>query len=98
MATDALHFFPHVGRDAAASLLASPDDGHHLVQFYDDEAVLFDAVVRFLGAGLDAGDRLLVVATPEHREAFVRGLEDRGVDRAIADGQLLLVDAREMLA
>jgi PAS domain S-box-containing protein len=98
MATDALHSFQRVGRDAAAPLLASPEDGHHLVQFYDDEAVLFDAVVRFLGAGLDAGDRLLVVATPEHREAFVRGLRDRGVDRAIADGQMLLVDAREMLA
>ena len=98
MTTDTLLSFQRVGRDAAGPLLASPDDGHHLVQFYDDEAVLFAAVVRFLGAGLEAGDRLVVVATPEHRESLVRLLQDRDVDRAIADGQMLLLDAREMLA
>ncbi|MGO9836578.1 MAG: ATP-binding protein [Polyangiaceae bacterium] len=90
--------FQRVGRGDAAPLLSAPADGHHLVHFYEDEGFLFDAVGRFLGAGLDAGDRLIVIATPEHREGFVRVLQDRHVDRAVAEGQLLLFDAREMLA
>ena len=87
-----------VERDGAALLSSSPADGHHLVHFYEDEGVLFDVVARFLGAGLDAGDRLVVIATPEHREAFVRALHARPVERAITEGQLVLVDARETLA
>ena len=78
-------------------LLSADPDGHHLVHFYEDEELLFEAVGRFLGAGLDADDRLIVFATPEHREGFVRVLHDRHVDRAIAEGRLLLFDARETL-
>jgi PAS domain S-box-containing protein len=90
--------FRRVQGDAAAPLLSAPADGHHLVHFYEDETFLFEAVGRFLGAGLEAGDRLIVIATPEHRESFVRNLQNQSVDRAIADGQLLLFDARETLA
>jgi PAS domain S-box-containing protein len=90
--------FQRVARDAAGPLLEKPADGHHLVQFYEDEAYLLDAVGRFLRAGLDAGDRLIVIAMPDHRDAFIRSLHDRNVDGAIADGQLLLFDARETLA
>jgi PAS domain S-box-containing protein len=90
--------FQRLGPGAAEQLLSAPADGHHLVHFYEDEAFLFDAIGRFLGAGLDAGDRLLVIATPEHREGLVRTLQDRNVDGAIRAGQLLLFDARETLA
>ncbi len=88
----------NVAPGAAASLLTGPADGHHLVHFYEDEAFLFDVVGQFLGAGLDAGDRLVVIATPEHRNGFLQRLQDRDVDRAVADGQLLLLDAKETLA
>jgi PAS domain S-box-containing protein len=90
--------FHRVQRNAATNLLSAPADGHHLVHFYEDEEVLFDVVGRFLGAGLEASDRLIVIATPEHREGFVRVLASRGADHAIAEGRLLLLDAREMLA
>ena len=90
--------FQRVRREEAAPLLSAPADGYHLVHFYEDEGFLFEAVGRFLGAGLEAGDRLIVIATPEHRDGFLRALQDRQVDRAIAEGQLLLVDARETLA
>jgi PAS domain S-box-containing protein len=90
--------FQRVGRDDAAPLLSAPADGLHLVHFYEDEGFLLDTVGRFLGAGLEAGDRLIVIATPEHSEGFVRVLQNRHVDRALAEGQLLLFDARETLS
>jgi PAS domain S-box-containing protein len=86
------------GRDTWDPLLSAPADGHHLVHFYEDEEALFDVVGGFLGAGLDAHDRLVVIATPEHRSTLVQRLRDREGDRAVATGQLLLLDAREMLA
>jgi PAS domain S-box-containing protein len=90
--------FQRVQHAAVGPLLDKPADGHHLVHFYEDEDFLVDAVCRFLGAGLEAGEALIVIATPEHRDRFIRSLRDRHVDRAITDGQLLLFDARETLA
>src|ERR1041384_4263010 len=87
-----------IGPNERTSVLSAPADGNHLVHFYEDEAFLFDVVVKYLGAGLDAGDRLVVIATPEHRDAFVQRLQERDVGRAITDGRLLLLDARETLA
>ena len=52
----------------------------HVVQFYDHDDELTSAVVRFAGAGLALGEGVLVVATPEHRAAFERGLRDEGFD------------------
>ena len=52
----------------------------HVVQFYDHDDELTSAVVRFAGAGLALGEGVLVVATPEHRAAFERGLRDEGCD------------------
>jgi hypothetical protein len=74
--------------------------GHHHVQFYDREPFLYDVVAGYLGAGLEAGQPLLVVATEAHREAFCRALEEDGFDvvQARADGRLTLLDARETLA
>jgi PAS domain S-box-containing protein len=68
-----------------------------VVHFYEDEVALIDVVGTFLRAGLDLGDRLVVIATPSHRDAFVDSLHDRDVGRAIASGQLLLLDAQETL-
>ncbi|HEX3853030.1 MAG TPA: PAS domain S-box protein, partial [Polyangiaceae bacterium] len=90
--------FLNIDREDAAAALTAPADGHHLVHFYENEASLFEIVCKFLGAGLDAGDRLIVIATAAHRSGMLRQLRDRHVERAIANGQLLLLDARETLA
>lgn len=81
-----------------AGFLAHPGERSHAVQFYERDEFLFDTVGKYLAAGLDAGDRLIVIATREHREGFKRRLQHAGVDDAIASGQLLLLDARETLA
>ena len=94
--------FPQDDRTSAAvdrrGVFHEPPAHTHAVQFYESDAFLFDTVAEFLGAGLKAGDRLVVIATPEHRAGFVDRLADEGVEAAIAHGQLTLLDARETLA
>jgi PAS domain S-box-containing protein len=80
--------------------VAEAVSGHHHVQFYDKETFLYDVVAGYLGAGLDAGQPLVVIATEAHREAFCRALEQDGFQVAAArrDGRFTLLDARETLA
>ncbi len=85
-------------RDVGAEFLNDPPAHSHAVQFYEDEQFLFDTVGRFLAGGIEAGDRILVVATRAHREGFTSRLDAKLVQRAIDAGQLLLLDAREMLS
>jgi signal transduction histidine kinase len=72
----------------------------HIVQFYEDDAFLCDAVANFLAVGLAAGEPVCVVATPEHRAAFAARLARRGldIDEARARGQLVWLDAGDTLA
>jgi hypothetical protein len=85
------------GASAIAAIAADPGVRAHAVQFYDDEPFLFDAVGQFLAAGLLAGDGLLVIARPHHRDGFLHRLVDLDVEGAIASGQLVIVDAHETL-
>jgi signal transduction histidine kinase len=83
---------------AGTAFVLNPGAHAHAVQFYDCDTFLIETVGRFLGAGLEAGDRLIVIATEDHRRAFLHYLEPLDVHRAIERGQLTLVDARETLA
>src|SRR5688500_13309677 len=76
----------------------TPDS--HIVQFYDGEEMLYDAVAHFLAAGLRADEPAVVIATDEHRSAFCFRLAALGVDvgAALRKGNLKLVDAREALS
>jgi PAS domain S-box-containing protein len=89
--------FRSVARDPSAPLLEVPGDSHHLVHFYEDETVLFDAVARFLDVGLRAGESVVVIATASHRDGFLERLASLDTYRAIAEGRLVLLDARETL-
>jgi len=75
--------------------------GHfHAVRFYDTKESLCGIVAAFLGEGLAAGQPGLVIATPAHRAGIADALRERGFDvaRMEAAGDLLLLDARQMLA
>src|SRR5216683_2653541 len=80
-------------------LLESPSTGDHVVQFYEDDEFLIDAVAHFVAAGLAAGEPALIVATELHRDAFVQRLRRNGsnVDAAVASGQLIMLDAQQTL-
>lgn len=90
--------------DTAPSIPRAPrTDGGlptHDVQFYENEHFLAAAVADFLAAGISVGQPLIVIATQEHREEFLRRLKAKGLDVEYAsrNGFLTMLDAREMLA
>jgi hypothetical protein len=94
------------------SLATELNQQTHLAQFYgiDDESLVVN-VGRYLREGLERGDALILITTPEHQEAFARQLasdgaavpEDRVLfldsartqDRIMAHGELDLVSVRK---
>ena len=77
-----------------------PERREHLVQFYDDDGPLLDALSEFVAGGLAAGDGALVITTDEHRTSLDGRLRALGLDldAAIAAGRYLSVDAAQTLA
>jgi diguanylate cyclase (GGDEF)-like protein/PAS domain S-box-containing protein len=74
--------------------------GQHVVKLYDDDADLADLVSGYVSEGLRDGESAIVVATEAHIRDFDAALLARGVDvdTAHADGQLVTLDAADMLA
>lgn len=81
-------------------ILKAPTLGDHIVQVYQDEEFLAEAVGEYVGTGLRQDEGLIIIATPRHSRAFERQLERNGLDpaKAIAQGQLKFFDADAMLA
>lgn len=52
----------------------------HFAQFYLDDVLLLDTLTGFVGAGLNAGETTIVIATKEHLRALRLGLTGFGVD------------------
>jgi hypothetical protein len=93
---------PSVGRGAilgSVPPLTEIEPLHHAVQFYADERSLFQTVSAFLGDGLTENQPAILIATPAHRAAIIDHLSQRlDVDRARRLGDLVLLDAEEMLS
>jgi PAS domain S-box-containing protein len=72
----------------------------HVVQFYSDDAFLLDAVSRFVGQALGAGDAAIAVATGEHRDQLGQRLKAKGLDTlaAVQQGRYISLDAHTTLA
>ncbi len=85
-------------RHSGATFLAEPPPSSHAVQFYEDEAFLADTVAQFLDAGLRAGEHVAVIASKEHRDAFLERLGRERIRLAAQSGHLTCVDAHEMLS
>ena len=83
---------------AEAALIAQPEPHSHAVQFYESEEFLAAAVGKFLAAGIEAGDRVIVIASAQHTATFIAELTARKLERALVSGQLLLLDARTTLS
>lgn len=85
-------------RTAAVPEPERPHD--HVVNFYDTDDDLVDGVSRFLGAGLSAGEAVVIIATAAHREALSAKLSAYGIDLAAArdSGRYRCHDAAETLA
>jgi hypothetical protein len=88
-------------RLADPAFLERPEAHGHAVQLYESEELLFDIVGRFLGAGLRAGERVLVIAHPDRSKGFLARLErdaQADIARALSSRQLVCLDASALLA
>lgn len=81
-----------------SELFAEPPLGMHAVQFYDDEAFLFATVARFIAAGLNAGEPVVIITTKVHKRGILQYLEGQGTRHGANEGRLLFVDARHLLS
>ncbi|HZQ20043.1 MAG TPA: ATP-binding protein [Terriglobales bacterium] len=72
---------------------------HHSVQFYEQDAILLDGLVPFIGSALGAGDSAIVIATKVHREGLANRLRAQGIDIsvAVAQGRFMQLDAAETM-
>lgn len=80
-------------------LLADISPTDHIVQLYQDDEFLNQAVCCFTGAGLANGDSVILAPTGDHWKPMRAQLEAKGVDVQLAQerGQLMVVDAQEFL-
>lgn len=78
----------------------SPQHGDHLVHFFDKTDSLEQAFCHYAIPGISRGEGIIVLATEEHSQAFQSALSNRSIDvaRVISRGQLVIIDAQEMLA
>jgi PAS domain S-box-containing protein len=85
-------------RPPASTRGRAPHD--HAVQFYDEDDFLTGTVADFLEPGLAEGQPVVIIATEQHCEDFLRTLRARGidVDAAVSSRRLVLRDARKTLA
>ena len=74
-------------------VLREPSHGDHIVQTYQDPAFLAEAVAEYLGTGLRRGEAAIIIARPQHSEAFLAKLAGAG-----EPGQLVVLDAEQTLA
>ena len=75
-------------------VVTNPGRHDHFVQLYQDSAYLVDAVADYIGTGLARGEGAIIIARPEHRARFEAQLSRQPCQA----GQLVLLDAEEMLA
>jgi signal transduction histidine kinase/ActR/RegA family two-component response regulator len=84
---------------ASEASLLEPATSDHIVQFYETEQFLAEAVSRFLAQGVIASEGVVMIAAPDHVRVILDGLTKKGfdVERARATGQLTVLDAQETL-
>ena len=72
----------------------------HAVQFYEEDAFLAAVVADFFAGAIAAGQSMVLIATPAHRGAIFDRMRKGTlpIDRALGNGRLTVLDARETLA
>jgi len=97
------HTANHPRRDNVIELIPQRNDAiprHHEVGFYSDDRSLLNDLTQFIGAALQAGNAVIVVATESHRDSLLRRLRARGLDinTAIEQGRYIAVNAADTLS
>jgi len=71
----------------------------HFVQFYDEDQTIIESVAGYFAFGLRFGEGCVLVGMRSHNADIVSNMRSIGcdVDAALADGQLIVLDAEELL-
>jgi len=71
----------------------------HEIFFYDQDSELIAVVAEYVGAGMAAGEPIIVIATAAHRAAIEMAISHAGVDVSLAraTGGYVALDAAETL-
>jgi MEDS: MEthanogen/methylotroph, DcmR Sensory domain len=72
----------------------------HVVQIYETDETFINALVGFVGAGINSNDSCIVIATPKHLAALEEKLSSYGVSIStlIAENRYVPLDAEETLS
>lgn len=82
-----------------AWILSNVPRASHIVYPYTDERQMVSVVGFYTSSGLARNGSVVLIATDEHRDAIKRYLSgDGNVDAFEENGQLLFLDARELLS
>jgi PAS domain S-box-containing protein len=89
----------HPGEGIGVNGMVDSKSNEYVVQFYENDAYLILKLAEYLVAGLERGERGVVIATPEHRKALARTLNEKGLkpEGLELKGLLVVLDARETL-
>src|SRR5712664_2788762 len=95
-----ISIFDNDDSDESAASPPSARESAHLVQFYEADSFLLDALSRLIGDAIVAGDSGVVIATKAHRDGLEEALRTRGLDPDAlrSDGRYVALDAAETLA
>ncbi|MDF2437359.1 MAG: hypothetical protein K0Q95_1735 [Bacteroidota bacterium] len=72
----------------------------HLVQIYENDAVMIDSLEGFVTSGFDSGDSVVIIATDEHLQALHVRLKVQGynLEQLINDSQYVPLNAIDTLS
>jgi hypothetical protein len=72
----------------------------HSVHVYEQEVDLITRLSTIVSTSLRLGDAVLIVATQDHRDQLISGLEKAGIEVAalVRDGRYVMLDAAETLS
>ena len=90
---------PLVDSNSSQPVASSNSNGHTLI-FYEDDSALLDGLSQSICAAICSGNSAIVVATAEHHNGLVSFLRARcpNAHNAIIEGRLFLLDANEILS
>jgi len=72
----------------------------HVVQIYENDDIFIDALAGFIGGGINAGECVIVIATPNHLKSLNAQLSDYAINinTLIDDDRYIPLDAETTLS
>ena len=89
-----------MGRKGLDAFWAELSPCAHVVQIYEDDAVLLENLAEFVAGGLVQQEAAIVIATPQHRAGLLARLSSKGlaVEAAQNEGRLIVLDAEATMS